>query len=231
VRWGTQLFDRFMLPHFVAQDFRDVLDDLRRAGFAFDAGWFTAQHEFRFPLLGRVAADGVALELRQAIEPWHVLGEESAPAGTARYVDSSVERVQVLARNLVGSRHLLACNGRRVPLHPTGTAGEYVAGVRYRAWKPPAALHPTIDPHVPLVFELVDTWNDRAIGGCTYHAAHPGGRAYDVFPRNALEAEGRRASRFTPFAQRSGAAATPSAEPNPDFPLTLDLRQTPPAPR
>ena len=228
MRWGMQLLDRFMLPHFVAQDFQDVLDDLDRAGFPFDANWYTAQHEFRFPLLGRIAGDGVELELRQAIEPWHVLGEETAPGGIVRYVDTSVERVQVIARNLIGSRHVLACNGRRVPLHPTGATGEYVAGVRYRAWKPPTALHPTIEPHAPLVFDLIDTWSEHAIAGCTYHAAHPGGRAYDVFPHNALEAEGRRASRFWPFGHQPGSAPVPPPEPNSDFPLTLDLRRTSP---
>ena len=229
-RWGTQLLDRFMLPHFIGQDFRDVLRDLRTsAGFAFDAGWYEAQHEFRFPLLGRIAVDGVEIELRQAIEPWHVLGEEPAGGATVRYVDSSVERVQVLVRNLIGSRYLITCNNRRVPLHPTGTTGEFVASVRYRAWKPPTALHPTIEPHTPLVFELLDTWSEHAIGGCTYHAVHPGGRAYNVFPHNALEAEARRASRFWPFGHSLGSRSAPPAEPNRDLPLTLDLRRAPPA--
>ena len=227
-RWGTQLLDRFMLPHFVAQDFRDVLRDLRVAGFAFDSGWYDAQYEFRFPLLGRIAVDGIELELRQAIEPWHVLGEEGGTAGTVRYVDSSVERVQVLARNLVGSRYVVTCNNRRVPMHPTGTSGEFVAGVRYRAWKPATALHPTIEPHTPLVLELLDTWSEHALGGCTYHAVHPGGRAYHVFPHNALEAEARRVSRFWPFGHSLGSRSTPPPEVNRDLPLTLDLRRAPP---
>ncbi|HMI91860.1 MAG TPA: transglutaminase family protein, partial [Polyangiales bacterium] len=225
MRWGTQLIDRFMLPHFIGQDFRDVLRDLRTAGFAFEAGWYEAQQEFRFPLLGRIAVDGIELELRQAIEPWHVLGEEAAGGATVRYVDSSVERLQVLARNLIGSRYVVTCNNRRVPLHPTGTTGEFVAGVRYRAWKPPTALHPTIEPHTPLVFELLDTWSEHALGGCTYHAVHPGGRAYHVFPTNALEAEARRASRFWPFGHSLGSRGAPPAEPNRDLPLTLDLRR------
>ncbi|MFI5308577.1 MAG: DUF2126 domain-containing protein, partial [Polyangiales bacterium] len=228
VRWGTQLLDRFMLPHFVAQDFRDVLRELGEAGFSFDPGWYEAQHEFRFPRLGWIVADGIELELRHAIEPWHVLGEETAPSGTVRYVDTSVERLQVMARNLIGERYAIACNGRRVPLHPTGTSGEYVAGVRYRAWKPPTALHPTIAPHTPLVLDLIDTWSEHAIGGCTYHASHPGGLAYDAFPRNALEAEGRRASRFWPFGHGPGPRKAPPPEPNPDLPLTLDLRRSPP---
>jgi uncharacterized protein (DUF2126 family) len=227
VRWGTQLLDRFMLPHFVLQDFRDVLRELGEAGFALHPSWYEAQYEFRFPLLGWIAAHGIELELRQAIEPWHVLGDEPAQGGTVRYVDSSVERLQVMARNLIGSRYAVACNGRRVPLHPTGTSGEYVAGVRYRAWKPPTALHPTIEPHTPLVIELIDTWAAHAVAGCTYHAVHPGGRSYDVFPRNALEAEGRRASRFWPFGHGPGPRETPPLESNPDFPLTLDLRRRP----
>jgi uncharacterized protein (DUF2126 family) len=171
------------------------------------------------------------LELRQAIEPWHVLGEEVTGTGTARYVDSSVERVEVKVRGLTDSRHVVTCNGRRVPLHPTGTSGESVAGVRYRAWQPPSALHPTIPVHAPLVFDIFDRWSERAVGGCVYHVSHPGGRSSDAFPRNGYEAEGRRAARFFRFGHTPGARATeqlrgmPEVEPNPQFPLTLDLRR------
>ena len=165
VRWGTRLIDRFMLPHFVLEDLKDVLADLREFGFSFDDAWFEPQYEFRFPLVGRVTVSGVELELRQAIEPWHVLGEQPGAAGTVRYVDSSVERLQVLVRNMVESRYSVICNGRCVPLHPTGTAGEFVAGIRYRAWKPPIGLHPTLDADAPLTIELHDGWNERAIGG------------------------------------------------------------------
>ena len=176
VRWGTELHDRFSLPHFVQDDFEDVLGDLSRAGFRFERDWFAPHREFRFPLLGSIEArGGLVLELRQAIEPWHVLGEEAGGGGNVRYVDSSVERVEVKVRGMTDERHIIAVNGRRVPLHPTGTNGEFVAGVRYRAWQPPSALHPTIKVHSPLVFDLFDRWNDRAVGGCVYHVTHPGG--------------------------------------------------------
>ena len=225
VSWGTELHDRFMLPHFVREDFDDVLADLAKAGFPFEGPWFDAHHEFRFPLLGSVEArTGIVLELRQAIEPWHVLGEEAAAGGSARYVDSSVERVEVKMRGMVDGRHVLTCNGRRVPLHPTGTNGEMVAGVRYRAWSPPSALHPTIGVDAPLVFDILDTWNDRAIAGCRYHVTHPGGLAVSQFPQNSYEAESRRASRFSPFGHSPGPRTAPAVEPNHVFPFTLDLR-------
>ena len=226
VHWGTELHDRFALPHFVRDDFGDVLDDLRRAGFAFDPSWFAPHFEFRFPVLGTLEArSGLVLELRQAIEPWHVLGEEVAAGGTARYVDSSVERVEVKVRGMTDERHVVTCNGRRVPLHPTGTNGQFVAGVRYRAWQPPSALHPTIGVHAPLVFDLIDRWSERAVAGCTYHVSHPGGLSHQLFPRNGYEAESRRAARFFRFGHTPGPRPVPEPEPNPQFPFTLDLRR------
>jgi uncharacterized protein (DUF2126 family)/transglutaminase-like putative cysteine protease len=225
VRWGTGLHDRFLLPHFISQDFSEVLQELTQAGYPFEQDWFASHFEFRFPLCGETTQRGVQIELRQAIEPWHVLGEEPGGGDTVRYVDSSLERLQVKVRGLTDPRYVVACNSRRVPLHPTGTRGEFVAGVRFRAWQPPSCLHPTIGGHTPLVFDLFDTWNGRSIGGCTWHVAHPGGRNFDRFPVNAYEAESRRASRFFAMGHTPGAQKIPLPEHNADYPMTLDLRR------
>ncbi len=227
VRWDSEIHDRWMLPHYVWQDFRDVLADLRESGYGVEEDWFAPHLEFRFPKIGEFVQRGVEVEMRHAIEPWHVLGEEGSAGSTVRYVDSSVERMQVMVRGLTGERHVLACNGNRIPLHPTGTHGEFVAGVRYRAWQPPNCLHPTIPVHTPLVFDLVDTWNDRSMGGCTYHASHPGGRSHDSFPVNSYEAEARRLARFFEHGHTGGKMIVREAPLSPDFPFTLDLRMIP----
>lgn len=227
VSWGTALHDRWMLPHFVAQDIRDVVRDLRAAGYAFEEKWFDPFIEFRFPRFGTVVYEGVEMELRQAIEPWNVLGEEMSAGGTARYVDSSVERMQLLVRGLTSGRHVVACNGRLLPLHPTGIPGEYVAGVRFRAWSPWSALHPSIRIQAPLTFDLVDTWSGRAIGGCTYHVVHPGGRSEEGAPVNASAAEARRFARFWAHGHTPGPMHAYKEDLNPAFPLTLDLRWQP----
>jgi uncharacterized protein (DUF2126 family)/transglutaminase-like putative cysteine protease len=225
-RWGTELHDRFMLPYFLQQDFDDVLTEQKAAGFPLQEEWFAPHFEFRFPKYGDFAAQGMELEIRQALEPWHVMGEEGAAGVAVRYVDSSVERLQVKATGLAPDRYVLACNGRRVPLRPTGNVGEFVGGVRYRAWQPPTSLHPNMGVHTPLTFDIVDTWMERSLGGCQYHVMHPGGRSYNTFPVNAFESESRRRSRFFRMGHTPGQLA-PEQEPvNPEFPFTLDLRRS-----
>ncbi len=224
-RWGTELHDRFMLPHFVAQDFADVLAEQRDAGYPLQPDWFAPHFEFRFPKYGDFSALGAELELRHALEPWHVMGEEGAPGGTVRYVDSSVERVQLKATGLAPDRYTVTCNGRPLPLRSTGTVGEFVAGVRYKAWSPASALHPTIGVHSPLVFDVVDTWSQRSIGGFQYHVAHPGGRNYATFPVNAFEAESRRLARYFRMGHTPGRVDVAAEAPNADYPFTLDLRR------
>ncbi len=251
VRWGTELHDKFLLPHFVYLDMVDIVNDLKEAGYEFDISWFDSFLEFRFPHYGGVTIDNIQLDLRLGIEPWHVLGEELSNAGTARFVDSSLERLQVKVSGFVPERHILLCKGCRVPLRSTGIKGEFVAGIRYKAWNPPSALHPTIGVDAPLVFDIVDTWNNKVIGGCTYFVSHPGGRSFDTYPINSYEAESRKISRFWDFGHTPSATIESATQPifvssgvsrfvaenkidlkvdtpleliNPEYPNTLDLR-------
>ncbi len=225
VRWGTELHDRFLLPYFVEQDFTDVIRDMQSEGFAIEADWFAPHLEFRFPKYGDFATRGMQLELRQALEPWHVMGEESTSAGSVRYVDSSVERLQVKVSGLAPDRYLVACNGRAVPLRPTGRVGEFVGAVRYRAWQPASALHPTIGVHAPLTFDLFDSWMNRSQGGCQYHVTHPGGLSHEKFPVNSFEAESRRLARFFRMGHTPGTMPAPPSVLDAEFPFTLDLRK------
>ena len=225
VRWGTELHDRFLMPYFVEQDFNEVLEEQRRAGFSIQADWFAPHFEFRFPKHGEFATQGMILELRHALEPWHVMGEEGGAGGTVRHVDSSVERLQVKLTGLAPDRYRVSCNGRSVPLRPTGRIGEFVGAVRYRAWNPTSALHPTIPVHAPLTFDLIDTWMNRSAGGCQYHVTHPGGLSHDKFPVNSFEAESRRLARFFRMGHTPGSVQVPAASVSVEFPFTLDLRQ------
>lgn len=204
VRWGSQLHDKFLLEHYVKEDIKDIVEFLNGEGYPFRSDWFDPFFEFRFPLYGMATVENINLELRGAIEPWNVLGEESSSQGTSRYVDSSLERVQIKVENFTPERYALTCNSVEVPLNPTTSQGVFVAGVKYRAWQPWSALHPTIGIDTPLVFDIVDKWNQRSIGGITYHVSHPGGRSYDTFPVNSYEAESRRINRFWDFNHTQG---------------------------
>ena len=225
-RWGNALQDRWHLPRYLDLDMADVCRDLQAHNLPVEASWFRPHSDFRMPVLGRFVTDGIEIELRQAIEPWHVLGEEATAGGQARYVDSSCERLQVLVKGGNNRRYAITCNGYRLPLQPTGISDELVAGVRYRAWQPPSCLHPTIPIDTPLTFDVFDSWNGRAIAGCTYHVVHPGGRAFETRPINANEAEGRRANRFTTFGHTPQTFVPIDVPLVPEVPHTLDLRRT-----
>ncbi len=224
IRWGTALHDKFMLRHYIREDLHEVVKDMQEAGYPLQLEWFSPFIEFRFPHIGTVNANEIQLDLHTALEPWHVLGEETIAQGTARFVDSSVERIQISTWNMAGERYAVTCNGRRIPLKPTGVRGNYVAGIRFKAWQEPHSLHPTIKPHAPLIFDIVDTANERSIGGCVYHVSHPGGRNYEIFPVNANEAEARRAARFWNHGNTQGKITIPAETEPPEHPYTLDLR-------
>ncbi len=224
VKWGTALRDQFMLPFYVMQDLEGVLQELRQRGYDFDPAWFAPHYEFRFPVFGEIRLDTVRLEVRGALEPWPVLGEEAAPGGQTRYVDSSIERLQVRVEGMLEERYKVVCNGYEVPVRPTATNGQFVGGIRYRAWQPPSCLHPNIGVDGPLRIDVYDTWSERSLAGCTYHVVHPGGRASEVRPVNAVAAESRRLARFERRGHQSGTYSPRRVPPHPHFPHTLDLR-------
>jgi uncharacterized protein (DUF2126 family)/transglutaminase-like putative cysteine protease len=225
IRWGTRLHDEFLLPHYADADFKDALAELEDFGFGLKPEWFAPHMEFRFPQVGEIAVRDMRVELRHALEPWHVLGEEQTSGGTARYVDSSAERLQAKVSGWVDERYTLACNGAALPMQRTEVPGEYVAGVRFKAWQPYSALHPTIGAQVPLVFDVYDKWSGRSIAGMSHHVAHPGGRAYDDFPVNANAAEARRRSRFFGHGHTPGPMDAPREVQGTEYPRTLDLRR------
>jgi uncharacterized protein (DUF2126 family) len=214
-----------MLSQFVWEDFEDVLADLKGAGYAFDPAWFDAQREFRFPYYGGFSSGGIDVELRYALEPWHVMGEEGAGGGVVRYVDASLERLEVRVRGALPERHLLLCQGRVMPLAATKERGLQVAGVRFKAWKQASGLHPNLPVDAPLTFDVFDTWTNRSLGGFVYHVAHPAGRSYESFPINANEAQARRLARFVRTGHTGGVHSAPLHEKNPEFEVTLDLRR------
>ncbi|MGO8998398.1 MAG: DUF2126 domain-containing protein [Polyangiaceae bacterium] len=227
VRWGQGLHDRFLLPTWLWRDFEDVLAHLEQAGLAIPREAYRAFLEHRCPIVGALQARDVSLELRNAIEPWHVLGEEMSTTGTARFVDSSMERVEVRVEGLVPERHTVTVNGHALPLRATGVAGEHVGGVRFRAWAPPHSLHPHLGIHHPLRFDVVDTWAKRSLGACGYHVWHPEGRGYAAPPLTRFEASARRAQRFTIEGQSPYPVVARPASAHADAPYTLDLRRFP----
>ncbi|MGZ3633133.1 MAG: transglutaminase family protein [Parachlamydiaceae bacterium] len=224
-RWGTELHDRMLLPYFLWQDLGDVLIELNSAGFKFKKEWFMPFFEFRFPIYGQAQFENIHLELRMALEPWNVLEEGHFNHHTSRIVDSSTQRVQIKMSGILPHRHIITCNKRYVPLHPCPEKGEYIAGIRYKAWNPPLTLHPLIPVNTPLVIDVYDTWLKRSIGGVTYHSTHPGGLNYVHLPVNAKEAEARRNSRFEVFGHTYGTQTPPVKHRNQDYPYTLDLRR------
>jgi len=225
IKWGTLLHDKYMLPHFVWEDFKTIISDLNNNGYNFDASWFQNQYDFRFPIYGKTHIAGAEIELKMALEPWPVLGEETIAGATSRGVDSALERVQVKVTGLDENRYALTCNKVLVPLRKTETNDCKIAGIRFKAWNPTYTMHPNLPIHTPLVFDVVDLQNEVSVGGFRYHVFHPGGRNYETTPVNVNEAEGRILSRFERTAHTSKKIKVRKIEPHPDFPYTLDLRR------
>jgi uncharacterized protein (DUF2126 family) len=225
VHWGTELHDRFLLPHYLWADFTDVLSHIEASGLRANPAWYRPFLDYRFPVAGTLEAANLSLEVRTALEPWSVLGEEPTGATVSRFVDSSLERVQVRVDGYTPGRHVVAVNGYELPLRPTGKVGEGVAGVRFRAWQPAHCFQPHIGIHHPLHFDLIDSWAHRSLGSCTYHVWHPEGRAYEAAPLTRFEAAARRHQRFTTDGHMPYPARVRSVVPDPAHPFSLDLRR------
>ncbi len=234
-RLGATLGDRFLLPHYLMGDWQEIMADLDRGGYPFEAEWFDPFWQWRFPIYGRVSLGNNPLrqlELRAALEPWPVLGDRSS-AGTARPVDNSMERIQVRLIGAIGEppqadrlaqRYQVLCNGVPIPLRSTGRVGEYVAGVRYRARPADPSNSPVFSPQVPLTFEVLDTWQRLHLGGAQYHLSSPTGKTYEDLPTSPTEAQARVAERFIPFEGGPWRDKRPPLAIHPDSPHTLDLR-------
>lgn len=224
VRWGQELHDKFLLPYFLWRDLEDVLAHLARTGVALPVEAYRPFVELRCPLVGTLEIGDARVEVRNAIEPWHVLGEEATTTGTARYVDSSMERIELRSIGLDPERYVVAVNGLAAPLRTTVGRDVRVGGVRFRAWCPPHALHPHLGIHHPLHIDVIDTWAERGVAAGAYHVWHPEGRSYDAPPLTRVEAAARRAQRFTLEGPSPSPLAPARAVPHPEQPYTLDLR-------
>lgn len=225
VRWGHTLHDRFLLPYWMWKDFEDILEFLNLRGFALQKEHYRPFLDLRCPVVGRMTVSGVELQVRNAIEPWHVLGEEATGAGTSRYVDSSMERIEIMVDGYIAERHAILVNGHVLPLRATGESHRLVGGVRFRAWAPPHSLHPHIGIHHPISIEVLDRWSRRSLGGCTYHVWHPEGRAFDGSPLTRFEASARRNQRFTMGSHTAYPLTVVDPGPHHEAPYTLDLRR------
>ncbi|MGZ3422858.1 MAG: transglutaminase family protein [Polyangiales bacterium] len=227
VRFGTSLHDRYLLPYWMWRDFEDVLAFLEGRELGLPADAYRPFLELRCPVVGTLRAGDVRLEVRNAIEPWNVLGEETTASGTSRYVDSSMERIEVRAEGLVAERHAVLVNGYVMPMRATPRRDEHVGGIRFRAWAPPHALHAHLGIHHPVRLDVVDLWAERSIGACAYHVWHPEGRSYDKGPLTSFEASARRAQRFTIEGPLPSPVRARRLSIHDESPYSIDLRRFP----
>ena len=216
VRWGTALHDRFMLPHFVWDDFIDVLADLGQSGFDFDPEWFEAQLEFRFPVFGDVAAwrrhagsapgaGAVACARRGGRDRRHralcrFLGRAAAAQGRPA---SSPAATSSPATAAAADDRPPAAPARRSPACAS------------RPGSRPRVCIPTIPVHAPLVFDIVDTWNRPFARRLRLSCRHPGGRTYETNRSTATRPKrgGWRGSRTTATRRRDDRAGGGRTQP------------------